>query len=252
MIKFFRKIRQNMINENKTGKYLKYAIGEIVLVVIGILIALSINNWNELKKDQLFELKMLKEIQKGLDSDIAYFKRMSLRLFKLDSASKKMIRLVHEKAKFKDTLYKNGFRRWYNLRTGINYQYNSGPYEALKASGLDKLTNDSLRNSLIDFYDFMAPRHKALVAYSDREYDKDVTVLESFLSDPFTEIENGEVKVYSKFPEDLFLQIDFLELLRNINTRARISRNYIDRHIPLMEDLFNQIKTEIENDQILP
>ena len=46
MIKFFRHIRQDQIMENKTGKYLKYAIGEIVLVVIGILIALQINNWN--------------------------------------------------------------------------------------------------------------------------------------------------------------------------------------------------------------
>ena len=46
MIKFFRKIRQNLLMENKTGKYFKYAIGEIILVVIGILIALQINNWN--------------------------------------------------------------------------------------------------------------------------------------------------------------------------------------------------------------
>ena len=50
MIKFFRKIRQNLLSEGKTGKYLKYAIGEIILVVIGILIALSINNWNENQK----------------------------------------------------------------------------------------------------------------------------------------------------------------------------------------------------------
>ena len=50
MIKFFRKIRQNQVMENKTSKYFKYAIGEIILVVIGILIALSINNWNEQRK----------------------------------------------------------------------------------------------------------------------------------------------------------------------------------------------------------
>jgi len=50
MIKFFRKIRQNLLIENKTGKYFKYAIGEIILVVIGILIALQINNWNENRK----------------------------------------------------------------------------------------------------------------------------------------------------------------------------------------------------------
>ena len=52
MIRFFRKIRQNLLSEGKTVKYLKYAIGEIVLVVIGILIALSINNWNEQKKSR--------------------------------------------------------------------------------------------------------------------------------------------------------------------------------------------------------
>jgi hypothetical protein len=50
MIKFFRKIRQNLLTEGKTSKYFKYAIGEIILVVIGILIALQINNWNEMRK----------------------------------------------------------------------------------------------------------------------------------------------------------------------------------------------------------
>ncbi len=53
-MKFFRKIRQNLLLENKAEKYLKYAIGEIFLVVIGILIALSINNWNQkIKKEKL-------------------------------------------------------------------------------------------------------------------------------------------------------------------------------------------------------
>ncbi len=52
MIKFFRKIRYDLMDKNKTGKYLKYAIGEIILVVIGILIALSINNWNENRKSK--------------------------------------------------------------------------------------------------------------------------------------------------------------------------------------------------------
>ena len=51
MIKFFRTIRQTMLSEGKTVKYLKYAVGEIVLVVIGILIALTINNWNDQKNN---------------------------------------------------------------------------------------------------------------------------------------------------------------------------------------------------------
>lgn len=55
MIKFFRKIRQQLLSEGKTRKYFKYAIGEIVLVVIGILIALQINNWNENRKNKIAE-----------------------------------------------------------------------------------------------------------------------------------------------------------------------------------------------------
>jgi hypothetical protein len=55
MIKFFRKIRQKLVAENRFSKYLIYAIGEIVLVVIGILIALSINNWNEDRKNRIAE-----------------------------------------------------------------------------------------------------------------------------------------------------------------------------------------------------
>lgn len=63
MIKFFRKIRQNSLLENKTGKYFKYALGEIVLVVIGILIALQINNWNQQRKDRDTEQIILKRLQ---------------------------------------------------------------------------------------------------------------------------------------------------------------------------------------------
>lgn len=69
MIKFFRKIRQNLLSEGKTGKYLKYAIGEIILVVIGILIALSINNWNEQRKENIKEQAILKRLEKEFKSN---------------------------------------------------------------------------------------------------------------------------------------------------------------------------------------
>lgn len=62
MIKFFRKIRQRLINENRISKYLLYAIGEIILVVIGILIALQINNWNENRKSAKQENLYLKRL----------------------------------------------------------------------------------------------------------------------------------------------------------------------------------------------
>lgn len=63
MIKLFRKIRQNFLLQDKNSKYLKYAIGEIVLVVIGILIALQINTWNEKRKASDEEIKILKALQ---------------------------------------------------------------------------------------------------------------------------------------------------------------------------------------------
>src|SRR6056297_2039526 len=62
MIKFFRKIRQNFLSEGKTAKYLTYAVGEIVLVVIGILIALSINNWNQTLKNRKAEKYILESL----------------------------------------------------------------------------------------------------------------------------------------------------------------------------------------------
>ena len=59
MIKFFRHIRKSLLMENKNSKYFKYAIGEIVLVVIGILIALQINNWNEERKTKIKEQNLI-------------------------------------------------------------------------------------------------------------------------------------------------------------------------------------------------
>ena len=69
MIKFFRKIRYELMETRKTGKYLKYAVGEILLVVIGILIALQINNWNEAKKDLKEQITVLKNIKKDVLAD---------------------------------------------------------------------------------------------------------------------------------------------------------------------------------------
>ena len=68
-MKFFRKIRQNLISDGKIVRYLKYAVGEIILVVIGILIALSINNWNQNRKAQKEEIKYYKNIKRQLIED---------------------------------------------------------------------------------------------------------------------------------------------------------------------------------------
>ena len=68
MIKFFKKIRRNLLNQNKTGKYLKYAIGEIVLVMIGILLALQVSNWNTERKIKKEEIAILNNLLENLNS----------------------------------------------------------------------------------------------------------------------------------------------------------------------------------------
>ncbi len=69
MLRFFSKIRYQLAAENRTVKYLRYAIGEILLVVIGILIALQVNNWNELKKEHSLEQNYLKRLKVDLEKD---------------------------------------------------------------------------------------------------------------------------------------------------------------------------------------
>ncbi len=91
MIKFFRQVRQNLLMENKTSKYFKYAIGEIILVVIGILIALQINNWNEDKKSQENERVLIQKLQEEnkinldfMQSDTLYRKEIPVTLQKFN------------------------------------------------------------------------------------------------------------------------------------------------------------------------
>ncbi|SMD42785.1 hypothetical protein SAMN00777080_1350 [Aquiflexum balticum DSM 16537] len=73
MISLFRKIRQKLLSENRVTRYLVYAIGEILLVVIGILIALSINNWNENRKDNLLMKKYTENLISELKSDLLMY-----------------------------------------------------------------------------------------------------------------------------------------------------------------------------------
>ena len=75
MLRFFRKMRQVLIPENRFGRYLFYATGEIVLVVIGILVALQINNWNEERKQKIKDYEFLKSLKLEIQLDTAYLLR---------------------------------------------------------------------------------------------------------------------------------------------------------------------------------
>jgi len=147
MIKFFRKIRQKLLSENKFSKYLIYAIGEIVLVVIGILIALSINNWNQnrLKKKQVDTY--LKSIVTDLKSDIIVYER-NLKSFDKHIENISQILNSNDYKQLKvDSIYTLVNRTW-----SINTLQNR-TYEKIKSTGLeDVLGTTEIDNAVNDYY----------------------------------------------------------------------------------------------------
>mgnify|MGYP001208780933 CR=1 FL=1 len=148
MIKLFRKIRYDLMEKNKSGQYFKYAIGEIFLVVIGILIALSINNWNEVSKLKVKEVILLTEMQENLKQDL-YVLNEILKDNKERTRSNEVVRQsLENKLPFSDSLkYHFG-----NIFANFQFTENTAAWENLKSIGLDLISNDSLRNSLSHLY----------------------------------------------------------------------------------------------------
>tara|TARA_R110002051_G_scaffold313163_1_gene388977 strand:- start:8492 stop:8884 length:393 start_codon:yes stop_codon:yes gene_type:complete len=126
MIKFFRKIRQNLLSEGKTGKYLKYAIGEIVLVVIGILVALQINNWNQTRLNRSFEVTMLKEIKSSLEQDFNYYEEFKARVERKRQGIEELLAMIASNKTYPDTVLLESYRK---MRWGNLFVYNKGGYK---------------------------------------------------------------------------------------------------------------------------
>jgi len=247
MIKFFRRIRQQLLSENKFSKYLVYAIGEIVLVVIGILIALSINNWNQSTNDRVYELKMLTEIKSALENDIDYFQWMAERVNQIDSTINVMSEKIIRKSVFVDSLYLDKQSNWHNLSNTTFFRYNLGPYQAIKSSGIEKISNDSLRNDLIYLYDFAYPFTNELTTLFKRDYLNNMETLKSFSIHIEVLKNNSHYDYIKKYPEELFQNQDFITLLSEIQRRTEKIGDVYNDLIPQIEDFVNQIKREIKN-----
>ena len=121
MIKLFRHIRKNLLMENKTSKYFKYAIGEIILVVIGILIALQINNWNEtnklIKKEQVILESLILEL-KAIQSDLSGYSSSNLIFHDLNAKIVDSIKHNYTKFKEIDLAYTLNYRA-YTIRNPV-------------------------------------------------------------------------------------------------------------------------------------
>jgi hypothetical protein len=150
MIKFFRKIRQNLLSENKFSKYLIYAIGEIVLVMIGILLALQINNWNNDRIERKLESNILIEILVNLKKDVINLNskiKFNQNKFKLN---REVLIHLEQRTPLTDSL-----RMSYNKLIGRGtFEPITVAYENLKSKGIDIIKNDSLRIAISELYDF--------------------------------------------------------------------------------------------------
>ncbi len=148
MLTFFRRIRRGFLLSGSTGKYLLYALGEIALVVIGILIALQINNWNEGRKEKAYENKMLAEISASIALDIEELMGMSnLCQFLKEDAAEGLRVLSSDNVNIDSLADILGS----NIQLEINFQY--AAFESLKSRGLDYLSSDSIRIGLAKLYD---------------------------------------------------------------------------------------------------
>jgi hypothetical protein len=158
MIKFFRKIRQHLLSENKFCKYLLYGIGEIILVVIGILIALQLNNLNEQNKINAKEIEMLHDFKASLEVDLINFNR-AIERSKRSKSSMEII-LAHLES---DLPYSDSLKVHFGLTTDTWVaQANGSVFESLKSEGLTLVSNKELRQELIGFYDVLVIRQKEL------------------------------------------------------------------------------------------
>lgn len=148
MIKFFRRIRQQMLTDNKFSKYLLYAIGEILLVVVGILIALQINNNNEARKQRAQELHYLKNLRTDLILNIAELDRyISTRNSRIESAN---YVLEHFEGKPLTDLNAFAFHTT-NIYIWQKFTQQDNTFQELVNSGnLALISNDSIKNGLLN------------------------------------------------------------------------------------------------------
>lgn len=151
MIKFFNRIRFHHLGTGKTRQYIKYAIGEILLVVIGILLALTVNNWNEERKTEFAIADTLSELRSSFLKDSTFIAATILEM----EANLHIQREVVHRLSLPATLDSSITAELGKCMVINEMRIATAGYEKLKEFGLTNLKNKSLENSLIRYYDII-------------------------------------------------------------------------------------------------
>lgn len=244
MIKFFRKIRQHLITENKFNKYLLYAIGEIILVVIGILIALQINTLNEQKKEDTLTKTYLSNLKLDLLSDISNIKKTKKNIIQYEKDGYYALQVIDgkidtiEKKRFlKSLIYNNHYPIFKPSRSTYDDLINSGNIKLIKNNDLKvALSKYYLQN---DWWEQFGQRAKDTHWYEMREEmfkSVDPFMMKAFYEEEFYPTEEPEITY-----EDI--DVDFESLSTNESLKNAIKRVLSLRlwHRRAMTDSENEI-----------
>ncbi|MEM1260106.1 MAG: DUF6090 family protein [Bacteroidota bacterium] len=240
MIKFFRHIRQKLLSENKFSRYLLYATGEIILVVIGILIALQINNWNDLKKERQIERQYLEALRsefvanlEKLDASITSCNTLAAQLGTL---------LTYFEPKKSDTINSATIARNFGeaLRYQINFNPNTGVQKDLISSGnLRQIRNAVLRQKIASFDTALGEIEKQESGAIDVKDDIGKTIIKLVSMRPIFESGGSEVLGNSKFEEvDVKLVFNNMEVENNLILYQAITKSTgLVYYTPLKKDI---------------
>ena len=238
MLHFFRNIRKQLLGDGKTGKYFKYAVGEILLVVIGILIALQINNWNELRKDQNQLTRAITSLRNDLVKDSLRIHRDleltkpevtndSLLIVKIRDASTTFDTLVH--------LFQSRFKDYAVAR--INY--NRSTYDNIVSTESFELLPDTIRASLTNYYTFLGYRENISYIVNDLY----ITRLQNFTQNVVTTTPKSAMSphLYKILWEDLNPQEFTSQFIGLLSMRRTLWWSYKRELTQVLEQTRNQI-----------
>jgi len=237
MIKFFRNIRKSLLNEGKTSKYLKYALGEIVLVVLGILIALQINNWNQDRKSEEGELKLLHEINLNLKDSSLMLEYVMEDNEKSYEAFKLLLTHIEQKKPYHtdlDTIFRL-------IPTWSSPQLSYTAYESLKSKGPDIIQNDSLKQMITTIYEGAFTYIKE--DWEQSEWVDHESAIKPYYVKHFSESIDG----FSASPNDYDFVLndpEFVNILRLVINNRKLGNNTCRG----IKNFLEQVTAEIDNE----
>ncbi|MBO6606659.1 DUF6090 family protein [Psychroserpens sp.] len=213
MIKFFRKIRHKLLNENKLSKYLLYAAGEIILVIVGILIALSINTKVENQKRQDEIKDFLNIIKNDISKTVVDVKELKTYRDSSKYYSYKSLEIINSNLELGIQDISKVFSTNYNPNASKKLVYNKSAFNSLISSGLmTKIKNPKIRDALINYYEVVGELEKwettmnEDLKYINRELFLEVGIINlyDYYSNP-NEILDKHQMWFNKFVNSHFL-----------------------------------------------